>query len=181
KDRHRCDRGGASRLRRPCRDRLVLQLHRFETLLPDVSNPSLNARRLTMANSSPIPAGKEGMIPHLTCAPCAAAIDFYKKAFGAEELMRMPAPDGRVMHAAILIDGRPLFLADDFPEYCGGKASSPKALGGTPVTVHRYVKECDAAIKRAQEAGAKVKMPATDMFWGDRYGVCSVRFMMTLL
>ena len=64
-----------------------------------------------------------------------------------------------------------MFLADDFPEYCGGKASSPKALGGTPVTIHRYVKDCDAAIKRAADAGATVKMPAADMFWGDRYGV----------
>ena len=123
-----------------------------------------------MAN--PIPAGSEGMIPHLVCDRCADAIEFYKKAFGAEERSRMPAPDGkRVMHAEILIDGRPLFLADDFPEYCGGKATSPKALGATPVTIHRYVKDCDAAMKRAEDAGATIKMPAMDMFWGDRYGV----------
>ena len=125
-----------------------------------------------MAKVNPIPAGSEGLIPHLVCDPCVAAIDFYKKAFGAEESYRMQAPDGnRLMHAEIRIDGRPLFLADDFPEYCGGKASSPRALGGTPVTIHRYVKDCDAAIKRAVDAGATVKMPASDMFWGDRYGV----------
>ena len=119
-----------------------------------------------------IPAGSEGLIPHLVCDPCADAIEFYKKAFGAEEVSRMPAPDGnRLMHAEIRIAGRPLFLADDFPEYCGGKAMSPQALGGTPVTVHRYVEDCDAAILRAQKAGATVKMPAADMFWGDRYGV----------
>jgi uncharacterized glyoxalase superfamily protein PhnB len=125
-----------------------------------------------MANVNPIPAGCEGLIPHLVCDNCTAAIDFYKKAFGAEESYRMPAPDGkRLMHAEIRIDGKPIFLADDFAEFCGGKESSPKALGGTPVTIHRYVKDCDAAIKRAQDAGATVKMPAMDMFWGDRYGV----------
>jgi PhnB protein len=122
--------------------------------------------------SKPIPPGHEGLIPHLVCDPCAEAIEFYKKAFGAEEISRAPAPDGRrIMHAAITIGGRPVFLVDDFPEFCGGKASSPQALGGTPVTIHRYVTDCDAAIKRAEQAGATVKMPPQDMFWGDRYGV----------
>ena len=64
-----------------------------------------------------------------------------------------------------------MYLADDFPEYCGGKAQSPTALKGTPVSIHHYVENCDAAIKRAQDAGATVQMPAQDMFWGDRYGV----------
>lgn len=127
--------------------------------------------------TNPIPAGHDGLIPHLKCDPCAEAIEFYKKAFGAEEVHRMPAPDGkRIMHAEILIDGRPVFLADDFPEHCGGKASSPQALGGTPVTIHRYVKDCDAAIQQAERAGATVKMPAQDMFWGDRYGVVADPF-----
>ena len=121
--------------------------------------------------TQPIPTDHEGLIPHLVCDGCAEAIEFYKQAFGANEVCRMPASDGRIMHAAIEIGGRPLFLADDFPEYCGGKAQSPTALGGTPVTIHRYVKDCDAAIQRAQKAGATVKMPAEDMFWGDRYGV----------
>jgi uncharacterized glyoxalase superfamily protein PhnB len=118
-----------------------------------------------------IPAGREGLIPHLVCSPCAEAIEFYKKAFGAEEMDRAPAPDGRIMHAAIRIGGHPVFLVDDFPEYCGGKSQTPKALGGTPVTIHRYVDNCDVAIERAQKAGATVQMPAADMFWGDRYGV----------
>ena len=97
-----------------------------------------------------IPAGHDGLIPHLTCDGCAEAIEFYKQAFGAEEISRAPAPDGkRIMHAAMKIDGRPLFLNDDFPEYCGGKAQSPKALGGTPVTIHRYVADCDAAVASA--------------------------------
>jgi uncharacterized glyoxalase superfamily protein PhnB len=127
--------------------------------------------------TTPIPAGREGLIPHLVCDPCADAIEFYKKAFGAIEVGRMPAPDGtRIMHAAILIDGRPVFLADDFPEYGGGKSLSPKALGGSPVTIHRYVVDCDAAIQRAQEAGATVTMPAENMFWGDRYGVVTDPF-----
>lgn len=127
--------------------------------------------------TTPIPAGREGLIPHLVCDPCADAIEFYRKAFGAIEVGRMPAPDGtRIMHAAILIDGRPIFLVDDFPEYCGGKSLSPKALGGSPVTIHRYVVDCDAAIQRAQEAGATVTMPAEDMFWGDRYGVVTDPF-----
>lgn len=127
--------------------------------------------------TTPIPPGREGLIPHLVCSPCADAIEFYKKAFGAEELSRMPAPDGeRLMHAEISIGGRPVFLVDDFPEYCGGKSGTATALGGTPVTIHRYVEDCDAAINRAEQAGATVKMPAQDMFWGDRYGVVTDPF-----
>ncbi|HKZ08981.1 MAG TPA: VOC family protein [Methylomirabilota bacterium] len=126
---------------------------------------------MTKANH-PIPPGHEGLIPHLVCDPCEAAIEFYKKAFGAQELNRAPAPDGRrIMHAALRIGSGVVFLVDDFPEFCGGKASSPKALNGTPVTIHRYVEDCDAAVKRAADAGATVQMPPADMFWGDRYGV----------
>ena len=122
--------------------------------------------------TNPIPAGQEGLIPHLCCSPCSEAIEFYKKAFGAEEVCRIPAPDGkRIMHAAVLIDGRPLFLVDDFPEYCGGKSETATTLGGSPVTIHRYVTDCDAAIQRAVDAGATAAMPAQDMFWGDRYGL----------
>src|SRR5690606_13426448 len=97
-------------------------------------------------------------------------------AFGAEEVASMPSPDGRIMHAEIRIGGNLVFLVDDFPEYCEGKSGTPKALGGTPVVLHRYVKDCDAAIKKAVDAGATVKMPAADMFWGDRYGVITDPF-----
>jgi PhnB protein len=122
--------------------------------------------------TQPIPSGREGVIPHLVCDPCAEAIEFYKKAFGAEEISRAPAPDGRrLMHAEIRIGNSFIFLVDDFPEFCNGKAESPRALKGSPVTVHRYVADCDAAVKRAQDAGATVMMPPMDMFWGDRYGV----------
>ena len=119
----------------------------------------------------PIPQGRENLIPHLVCAGAAKAIEFYKKAFGAREIGCMPSPDGRVMHAEVQIGSSIVFLVDDFPEYCGGKSESPLALNGTSVTLHHYVEDCDAAIKRAEDAGAKVLMPAADMFWGDRYGV----------
>jgi PhnB protein len=120
----------------------------------------------------PIPAGHAHLIPHLVCSPCAEAIEFYKRAFGAREVRRLMSPDGRkVMHAAMLIGDSFFFLADDFPEFCGGRSRSPRALGATPVTIHRYVQDCDAAMKQAIEAGAKVVMPASDTFWGDRYGV----------
>jgi PhnB protein len=120
----------------------------------------------------PIPPGQENLIPHLACDNCSSAIEFYKKAFGAEEIHRLPAPDGRrIMHAALRIGTSTLFLADDFPEYCGGQSNTPKGLKGTSVTIHRYVENCDAAIQRAADAGATVVMPATDMFWGDRYGM----------
>jgi PhnB protein len=124
----------------------------------------------------PIPPGLEHLIPHLVCDPCSEAIEFYKKAFGAEELQRMPAPDGRLMHAAIRIGCSTVFLVDDFPEYGECTAHSPKRLKGTAVTLHHYVKDCDAAIKQAQDAGASVLVPATDMFWGDRYGVIADPF-----
>ncbi len=120
----------------------------------------------------PIPPGHENLIPHLVCSPCTEAIEFYKKAFGAEEIHRIPAPDQRrIMHAAIRIGKSLVFLVDDFPEYCGGQSSTATALKGTPVTIHHYVENCDAAIKRASDAGATVSMPAADMFWGDRYGM----------
>lgn len=124
-----------------------------------------------MAQPQPIPAGKENLIPHLVCSPCADAIEFYKKAFGAQEISRAPGPDGRLMHAEIRIGKSVIFLVDDFPEYCEGKASSPQSLGGTPVSMHLYVENCDAWVDRAVKAGATVKMPVMDMFWGDRYGV----------
>jgi len=120
--------------------------------------------------TKPIPDGYESLIPHLVCSPCSEAIEFYKKAFGAEEVMRMPNPmDDRLMHAEMRIDGKMIFLNDDFPEYCGGKSQSPKSLGGTPVTIHRYVVDVDAVFQKAIEAGATALMPPADMFWGDRY------------
>jgi len=123
-------------------------------------------------STQPIPSGREHMIAHLVCSPCAEAIEFYKKAFSAVELCRILVPgDPRIMHAELQLGPTIVFLNDDFPEMCGGKVRSPKALGGTPVGLHRYVVDCDAAMKQAVDAGAEVVMPAADMFWGDRYGL----------
>lgn len=107
------------------------------------------------------------LTPHIICAGAADAIEFYKKAFGAEEVMRLPAPDGKLMHGAILIDGAMLMLMDEMKEM---GALSPLSLGGSPVTLHLNVPDADAAIAKAEAAGATVTMPAQDMFWGDRYG-----------
>lgn len=120
----------------------------------------------------PIPAGCEGLIPHLVCDPCSEALEFYKKALGANVLGVMPAPGGqKIIHAAMDVDGLRIFLVDDFPEMCGGQSQSPQSLGGSPVTIHRYVKDVDAVVQKAVDAGATLKMPVSDMFWGDRYGV----------
>jgi PhnB protein len=109
--------------------------------------------------------------PHIFVSNAAAAIDFYKKAFNAEELTRHAAPDGkRLMHAALLINGSTLMLCDDFPEYCGGKSSTPEAFGGSPVILHLQVTEADSVYEQAVAAGATVAMPLADQFWGDRYG-----------
>lgn len=118
---------------------------------------------MTQSNTN---AGHNGLIPHLVCDPCSEAIEFYKKAFDAQETFRLPTESGdKFMHVAMTIGDACFYMADDFPEYCEGKSQSPKALGGTPVTIHRYVPDCDAAIAQAEAAGATVKMPATDMFW----------------
>ena len=111
------------------------------------------------------------VVPHLVVDDGAAAIDFYVKAFGATELGRMPGPDGRLVHGAVQINGGTVMLADDYPEYCDGQSETPKALGGTPVTIHLVVPDVEAAFARAVEAGAEVVMAVEDMFWGDRYGV----------
>jgi PhnB protein len=109
--------------------------------------------------------------PHLFVSNAAAAIDFYKKAFNAEELVRHATPDGkRLMHAALRINGATLLLCDDFPEYCGGKSSTPEAFGGSPVVLHLQVAEADPVYEQAVAAGATIAMPLADQFWGDRYG-----------
>lgn len=109
--------------------------------------------------------------PHLAVSDAAAAIEFYKNAFGATELSRHMAPDGkRIMHAALLVNGAVVMLSDEFPEYMEGKRMAPDALGGTPVVLHLNVKDADPVFNQAVAAGAKVRMPLMDQFWGDRYG-----------
>jgi len=114
-----------------------------------------------------IPRGYHSVTPHLTVRGAAEAIDFYKRAFGARERGRMPGPDGKtIMHAEVQIGDSIVFLADEFPDM-GCRA--PQTLGGTTGTLHIYVKDVDRAFQRAVAAGAEVRMPVTDMFWGDRY------------
>lgn len=114
----------------------------------------------------PIPEGMHSLTPHLVCADAAAAIEFYKKAFNAVEVMRLPGPDGKLMHASLRVGDSALMLVDESPDW---GMLGPKALKGTPVTIHLYVPDTDAAVAQAVAAGAKVTMPAADMFWGDRY------------
>jgi PhnB protein len=115
-----------------------------------------------------VPEGFGTVTPHLVVEGAADALDFYKRAFGAEELVRMPMPDGqRLMHAAIKIGESMLMLVDAFEEW---GVKGPKSLGGSPVTIHLFVPDVDAAFQRAVDAGCTVAMPVADQFWGDRYG-----------
>jgi uncharacterized glyoxalase superfamily protein PhnB len=117
--------------------------------------------------TKPIPDGMHSLTPHLVCAGAADAIAFYKAAFGAVELHRLPGPNGLLMHAAVRIGDSVLMLVDEAPDW---GMLGPKALKGSPVTIHLYVADVDAAVAKAVAAGAKVTMPVADMFWGDRYG-----------
>ena len=114
-----------------------------------------------------IPKGYHTVTPSIVVAGAAKAIDFYKKALGAEEVMRFPGPGGTIMHAEIRVGDSVVMLADEMPEQ-GGR--SPKSYGGTPVSFFVYKDNVDAAWKRAVDAGAKEIMPLQDMFWGDRTG-----------
>jgi PhnB protein len=116
----------------------------------------------------PIPDGMRTVTPYLVCAGASDAIAFYKKAFGATEVLRVPSPDGRLLHATICIGDSAVMLNDEFPDM---GALGPKARGGSSVTIHLFVEDADAAFDRATKAGAKVIMPLQDMFWGDRYGL----------
>jgi len=117
----------------------------------------------------PIPEGFHSVTPHLVVRDAGKAIEFYKKAFGAEEIARMPGPDGKtVMHAELKIGNSMLMMCDEYPGM--ERWVSPAALKGTTVALAIYVEDCDKAFKRAVDAGAKVSMPLMDAFWGDRYG-----------
>jgi uncharacterized glyoxalase superfamily protein PhnB len=119
--------------------------------------------------AKPLPAGQRTVTPHLMISGAARAIDFYREAFGAVEEMRLPGPEGRLMHAAVAIGDSKVYLVDEFPEAGEHGVGSPQHFGGTPVTIHLFVDDCDATVARAAAAGAKVVQPPTDMFWGDRY------------
>lgn len=106
--------------------------------------------------------------PHLVCAGAADAIEFYKKAFGATEIMRVPGADGRLIHASVVIGDSIVMLVDEMKEW---GALGPNARGGGSVTIHLTVPDVDASFARAVAAGATPRMPVADMFWGDRYGM----------
>jgi uncharacterized glyoxalase superfamily protein PhnB len=121
-----------------------------------------------MAKAQPIPDGMNTVTPHLVCKDAEKAIEFYKKAFGAEERFRLNTPDGKkLLHACLRIGNSAIMLADEFPDW---GSVGPETLNGTPVVIHLYVEDADSVFDRAVQAGATVTMQLQDMFWGDRYG-----------
>jgi uncharacterized glyoxalase superfamily protein PhnB len=120
-----------------------------------------------------IPEGYHSITPFMTVRDAARAIEFYKQAFGAVEKGVMKGPDGKVMHAELRIGDSIVMLTDEFPEF---GSLSPQTSGGAGMGLHIYVEDVDSAFERAVKAGAKVEMPVSDMFWGDRYGKLSDPF-----
>lgn len=112
--------------------------------------------------------GMAPVTPHIVVDGAAAAIDFYIRAFDAREMFRLPAPDGRIIHASILVNGASVLLVDEMPDM---GAFGPRTLKGSPVSIHLSVSDIDTAFARAIAAGAIAIMEPADMFWGDRYGV----------
>jgi PhnB protein len=141
-----------------------------------VKNKNIHTKeKEEMKNSiKPIPDGYHTLTPHLVVKDASNAIEFYKKAFGAKEIRRVPGPDGKsLIHAELQVGDSRLLLVDEFPEMnCRG----PKSIGGSPVTIHMFVADVDAAFETAVKAGAEVAMPLADMFWGDRYGILTDPF-----
>lgn len=128
------------------------------------SEPGMSNR----SGETSISEGMHCLSPHMVCAGAAEAIDFYIEAFGAEEIMRTPGPDGKLMHAAVSINGSSVMLVDENLEF---GMFSPKALDGSPVTIHLIVDDADAWMERAVAAGGVEAMAVQEVFWGDRYGV----------
>jgi len=129
--------------------------------------PENTARKPAERAVKPVPDWLRTVTPHLICAGAAEAIEFYKKAFRAEETSRVSGPEGKLLHASIRIGDSAVMLVDEFPDWgCLG----PKSLKGSPVTIHLAVEDVDTFVEHAVGAGAKITMPIQDMFWGDRYG-----------
>jgi len=125
-----------------------------------------------MANVKPIPEGYSSVVPYISVKGASDAIAFYREAFGAEELLRMPMPDGKVGHAEIKIGDSIVMMSDEMPSMPGqpGVFRAPKAAGLATGALFLYVGDADASFDRAIKAGCTVRTPLTDMFWGDRYG-----------
>jgi PhnB protein len=126
-----------------------------------------------MAKARPIPKGYQTVTPGVTIKGADAFITFCKKAFGAKVVTRMAGPDGSVMHAELLIGTSHLMIGEEMPSW---GATSAATLGGTPVNLYVYVPNVDAAFKKVVNAGAKVVMPVTNQFWGDRMGAVTDPF-----
>jgi PhnB protein len=139
------------------------------------SHPSRNAgssqhltREVTLQNPvKPIPDNSHSVTPNLVCRNAARAIDFYKAVFGATEIVRIPAPDGKIMHAVLKIGDSRIFVNDTMGN---SVPTVPPPGASNPIYLHVYVANVDAIFNRAAENGARVDMPVQDMFWGDRYG-----------
>jgi len=116
--------------------------------------------------AKPVPEGYHTVTASLTVKDGAAAIDFYQRAFGAREVMRVDGPDGRLMHAEVQVGDSRVMLAEEYPDM---GCLSPTTVGHSTASLYLYLPDVDAAFKRAVGAGAKVVMPVTDMFWGDRF------------
>ena len=125
------------------------------------------AKPMASASKKGVPVGFSTVTPHLNVRDAAQALDFYKRAFGAIETVRMPGPGGKILHAEIKIGDSHVFLADEMPEW---GSRSPLTVGGASTALCLYVDDADAVFNRAVSAGAKVLMPLADQFWGDRYG-----------
>jgi len=123
--------------------------------------------------TKPIPDGYHTATPYLIIGGAGDAIEFYKKAFGAQELFRFPTPDGKIGHAEIKIGDSPIMLADEYPDM-GYKG--PQSLGGSPVSIMIYVENVDTIFNQAVAAGATVKEAVTDKFYGDRLGTVTDPF-----
>ncbi len=118
----------------------------------------------------PVPDGYHSLTAYISVKGAAEAIEFYKQAFGAEELFRMPMPDGKVGHAELQIGNSRIMLADEFPDMPDAVVASPVALGGTTFGFNLYLPDVDARFQRAIDAGGKVKRPIQNQFYGDRSG-----------
>jgi PhnB protein len=115
----------------------------------------------------PIPEGYNTLSTYLAVDDAAHAMEYYRKAFGAKERMRMDAPDGKIAHAELEIGDSLVMLSDPFPQ---ATTRPPKELGGTSASVFMYVEDVDATVKQAVDAGATITMEVADQFWGDRFG-----------
>jgi PhnB protein len=115
----------------------------------------------------PIPQGYHTVTPYLVVNDAAKAIDYYQRAFGAKDVVRMDGPGGKIMHAELKIGNSMIMLSDEMP---GTGNKSPRSLGGSPVSIFLYLEDVDSVYKQAVAAGAKADMPPADQFWGDRFG-----------